>query len=224
MPTFSTLFTPPAAPAAFDLEAEVETSRVALSWTATALGVDFAYYTISRAVENGPFVVLATITTESTTTFDDFEAPLNHSLQYRLTVTNAIELTSLPAEGAATLESLGWWLVTASDPDQTFELAVVVGYRDEQPLEEERFVALGRSKKLVVMGELLGIEGGIDVDLSREQADVVQMIRMASMHSGEFVLIKSPFGEVFRSHIGTVERRRTVAGRQRVSFDFVEVA
>ena len=224
MPTFSTLFTPPATPSGFDLTADVIASRVSLEWTATALGVDFANYTISRSVEGGPFVVLATIAIEGTTSFDDYEAPLNRSLQYRLTVTNTTGLESDPAEGAATLESNGWYLVTAGDPDNTFELRVVVGYNDKQPLEEERFTPLGRSKKLVVMGELLGIEGGIDVDLSRADADAVHMIREASMHSGEFVLIKSPFGDVYRSHIGTVERRRTVAGRQRVSFDFVEVA
>ena len=224
MPTFSTLFTPPSTPTDFTLTADILLSRVAMSWTATALGVDFASYTISRSIDNGPWQVIAIITTEAIVTFDDFEAPLNSSLQYRLTVTNTTGLESLPAEGAATLESRGWWLVTPGDPEQTFELRVVVDYDDRAPLEEERFMPLGRSKKLVVIGELMGVEGSIDVDLSREDAAIVGQIRDAALYAGTYVMIKSPFGDVYRSQIGTVERKRGVAGRQRVSFDFVEVA
>jgi hypothetical protein len=225
MPTFSTTFAPPSPPTDLALTADVPRSRVLIEWTATALGVDFSYYTVFRSTDAGAtWIAIATLTPEAADEYSDFEAPLAAALLYRVTVTNTTGFESLPLEGGTELDVSTWWLVTPGDETRTFELRVVTGYDDVRPMQEDAYEPLGREKKLVIMGELLGHEGSIDVDLSREDAGLVEMIREASMHAGGYVLIKSPFGDVFRSHIGSARRTRQPAARQRITFDFVEIA
>lgn len=226
MPTFTTTFTPPAAPTELVITSNVASSKIELSWQPTLLGIDFARYSIYRSSDLGvTWREIGSNEAEADVEFDDYEAPLDVPLLYRVSVWNTTGFESdPPAEGSTELDVAAWWLVTPGNDQKTFELRVVTGYDDQQPLQEERYEPLGRDRKLVVMGELLGVEGKIDVDLSREDAALVQMIREASVQAGEYVLIKSPFGEVFRSHVGQVRRSRGTAARQRVTFEFVEVA
>lgn len=225
MPTFSTEYAPPDPPTGLVIVADVPSSSVTVSWTATALGVDFAAYIGWRSRDGGvTWEEVARITVEGVTSFVDYEGPLNVPLQYGVSVMNTTYFESTRAQAGTELQAQTWWLVTPGDPSHTFALAVVSGFDDVTPMQDELFEPLGRNRKVVVMGEQLGSEGTLQVNVSREDAMLVDMVRQAQMHVGEYILLKNTFGEVFRSHIRSIRRRREVAGRQQLTIPYVEVA
>lgn len=57
---------------------------VHLAWTATILGVNFAYYELQRSDDGITWSDIAQITVEATVTFDDYESPRGKLVSYRI--------------------------------------------------------------------------------------------------------------------------------------------
>jgi len=223
MATFSTNFAPPAPITGLAAFANVDASSVDLTWDATALGAGFRSYRIYRSPDGIAYSEVGIVLIEADSAFSDYEAPLDVPLWYQVTVWNADE-ESAPVDVTSELDVSAWWFVTPGDGSNTFELRTVVGYSDGAPLQQEDYEPLGRSRKLVVTGELLGNEGSLTVNLSREDAATVDRLRQRSIDdTNAFHLLKSPFGEVFRIRLRSIGRSRGGAGRQVVTLPFVEV-
>jgi hypothetical protein len=81
---FSTSWTPPAAITGFSATADSTNAKVNLSWTASSLAPeDFAAYAIwRRRSTSDPYVLIAYITTQSTTTYSDYLCYLATSTQF----------------------------------------------------------------------------------------------------------------------------------------------
>lgn len=224
MPTFSSNFTPPASVTGLAAYANVPASSIDLTWDATALGANFRSYRVYRSLDGVTYAEIGLILIEADSLWSDYDAPLDTPLWYSVTVWNADE-ESAPTEVTSELDVSQWWFVTPGDAANTFELRTVVGYDDEQPLQQEDYSPLGRNRKLVVTGELLGNEGALTANLSREDAAIIERLRERSIDdTNEFHLLKSPFGEVFRIRLRGISRSRGGAGRQVVRIPFVEVA
>lgn len=224
MPTFSTSFAPPDPVTGLSAFGDITTSTVVLTWDATSLGVDFVEYRVYRSLDGVTYEQIASIVVEADSEFDDVEAPSGIPLWYRVTVVNP-DFESAPAEVTSELGVTQWWLVTPGDPSATFSLDVATGYNDAPPLQQDDYIGLGRSRKIVVTGELLGVEGTLTVNLSRADASIIERLRAASVNDAtSYVLLKSPFGEVFRVLLRTISRMRGTAGRQVVTIPYVEVA
>jgi hypothetical protein len=224
MPTFTTNFAPPAPPAELNVVADVPTSAVTLSWASTSLGADFTAYRVYRQIGVGEWVLLATLGVEAIATYTDYLAPLAVSLTYRVTVSN-LDFESDPAVASTELSVVEWWLVRPGDSSLTFRLFVTTDYSDVVPVEEEEFVALGRRHKVQVQGEVLGTEGTLSVHLSNENRGLRDLlVRVAQGQEQEYVLLKTPYSEVYRVRLGDIRRRRRAAGHSEVTFPFTEVA
>lgn len=101
---------------------------VTVSWTATALGADFARYTVQRlhASEDG-WQDIAWITSESIEEFDDHEARLNTQESYRVLVVDTDGITSVPPTAStATATGAVDEIIVTSNVDPTVEQAVRV--------------------------------------------------------------------------------------------------
>ena len=80
-----------------------------LSWSATALGANFAAYEIFRN-DTGSYVQIASITSEATTSFKDYEAKRNTNAQYEIRVhrtDGAVSDLSTPTSGVIALMPTG---------------------------------------------------------------------------------------------------------------------
>ena len=225
MPTFQTDFTPPAAPTGIAAYANVTASSVDLSWTATSLGGDFLHYHVYRSTDGGlTFSLLATISSEALAAHSDYLAPLDVPLIYHVTVTNVDELESDPAVVSSELDIDQWWIVRPGDVSLTFHVRHVDAERDVTPRPTEQYVAMGRSRKVVVSGQQLGHEGSLSAVVTPSDRGLIDLLRAAAALPDEYVLLKTPFGEVFRVRLADVSRSRGQAGHQTVELPFIEVA
>lgn len=222
MPTFTATFTPPAAVTNLSATADVPTSSVTLVWDPSA-DPAFALYRVFRTL-GGVRSLLREISILNPGPLVDYDAPLQTSVTYDVVVVNLDGIESDPAAVETQLESGGWWIVSPGSPERTFELTYVSGYDDVAPLEDEKFRALGRSRTIVVQGELMGVEGSIRVRVPSWAWSLVPKLRdMSRLSEREFVLLKSPFGEVYRVALGSISRTRAGAGWQEISVPYVEV-
>jgi len=223
MPAFVTVFTPPDAVTGLAAFANVAASSVDLTWDATALGVNFGSYRIERSLDGVTYAEIGSILVEADSEYSDYTAPLDTPLWYRVTVWN-LDTEGLPSDATSELDVSQWWFCTPGDPSNTFEIRTVVGYEDGNPLQQEDYEPLGRNRKLVVTGELLGNEGSLTANLSREDATIIERLRQRSIDdTNSFHLLKSPFGEIFRVRLRSIRRTRGSAGRQVITIPFVEV-
>ena len=227
MPTFSTSFTPPGPPPDFTLTADTVASRVMLEWgvDGALAAPDFVAYNVYRSTDGGAtWVQVASIGVQATTTYDDYEAPLDVPLLYRVTQVS-IDFEGDPAEGSTELDIHEWWVVTPGYSEQTFRLHVVDDYDDIVPVEQEEYTALGRRTKIQVQGEVLGTEGSIRVHVGPEHRGLRDLlVRALGRQANEYVLLKTPFGDVWRVRLGSIRRRRRPAGHSEITFPFTEVA
>ncbi len=227
MPTFATNFLPPPPPANLEIVGEVAPSRILLTWDATALGTDFAGYRVYRSLDAGAtWTLMLTIGDETAATYSDYEAPLATPLLYQVTVTN-LDFESAPTEAGVQLDTeVGWYLVDPlGNTERTFALAYVVSATSTSPLDEDRFAALGRSRVLPIRGEVLGEDLSVTIDAGPDVADDLwRRLKLAQDPSTDYLLLKSPFGEVFRVALGSISRNRGDAGQQSITVPVVEVA
>lgn len=101
----------PAAPTG--LSATAGARSVSLSWTATALGADFGEYRLLRGGE-----LIATVTAESTTTFEDFEVRQGVQETYVIQVVDVdgpVSPESAAATATVAASDTQWWLSTNAD-------------------------------------------------------------------------------------------------------------
>ena len=224
MPTFSTTFTPPAPPSALTAFADVPASAIRLDWTSTALGGDFRNYRVSRSLDAGvTFAVIAVITTEATSQYDDYTAPLDLPLTYRVTVSN-LDFESAPAVASSELDVAQWWIVRPGDASLTFRLTYVDDHQKRRSKPQELYRALGRSRPIVVSGDQQGWEGTVRATVPHAYRAMVDRLVAAAALPDEYVLLKSPFGEVFAVQLGDIDVARGTAGSQTVTFPFTSVA
>lgn len=224
MPTFSTNFAPPATPTGLTIEAVIETSSVELVWTPTSLGVDFGGYRVYRSVAGAAYEEIAFLSTEANASFIDYEAPLDVTLSYQVTVSN-LDFESAPAQGTTELDEKAWYIVTPAQSLYTFRLRYVQGFRELEHLQRERFGPLGRRFPIIVTGELEASAGHIELEVHPPDAFIIERIRAIARLDVPYVVLKTPFGDAYRVKIDPDERTRAgVAGIQNFGFGFDEVA
>ena len=223
MPLFSTAFVPPDPVEGLTATA-VGGAFVRLEWTPTALSAeDFVAYNVLRSLSGAPgsYVLLARIADPATSVYDDYAAPLDRPLFYQVTQEN-LDYASDPAEVSTALGGCEWWLVTPGAPEASFELPRVTEYESGWPLQSVEHEPIGRSRKLVETGLLLGEEGSLTANLLPEHDPaVLELLRSAAAGNATEVLLKTPYGEVFRVAVGSIRRVRSPGGVQDVSFRFV---
>ena len=223
MPLFTASFVPP--PALGSLEVStVDPAAILLEWSAsTIVPEDFGAYRVYRSVAGGPWVLQVTLEDQATTSWTDYTAPIGVDLAYRVTQSNLDE-ESDPLEANVTLEECAWWLVTPGAPEASFEVPNVTGLESEWPLQVEEHEPIGRSRKLLESGLLLGEEGTCTAHLEAEHDPaVLALLRGAAAGTSTQVLLKTPYGEVFAVAVGTIKRTRRPGGTQDVEFRFVAV-
>lgn len=224
MPSFVTAFTPPAPPSGFVIESDLPASAVHLAWDPSDVPqVDFGGFRVYRSEDGGlSWTLLTVLATTTDTEYDDFEAPLNVSLIYRLTQSN-LDFESDAEEGGALLESLAWWVVTPGDASLTFPITRQTGANLTSPKVDEVFSPIGRPTKVAV-GDVVQTEGGT---LSwRVMPDDTQSIRLwktAQARMDAPLIMKSTDGTVHRVLFGNISRSFERSGMQNlnVSFDGV---
>ena len=223
MPLFTASFVPP--PAVGELSISVvDPAAILVEWTPSTIPPeDFLYYQVSRSIAGGPWVLLATLVNQADTSYTDYAAPIGPDLSYRVTQSNLDE-ESAPQEAGVTMDECSWWLVTPGAPDASFEVPNVTGLESEWPLQTEEHEPIGRSRKLVETGLLLGEEGTATAYLTPEHDPaVLALLRGAAQGVASEVLLKTPYGEVFAVSVGTIKRTRRPGGAQEVEFRFVAV-
>ena len=224
MPTFSTAFEPPAPLEGLTATA-VGGAYVEVSWSPSELSAeDFVAYMVERSVDGGAtWLTLATIADQATTLYQDYSAPLDRPLVYRVSQSN-LDYASAPVEVTTALEGCAWWLVTPGALEASFEIPNVVAYESEWPLQSLEHQPIGRPLKLIETGLLLGEEGNLSAHLTAEHdPEVLNLLRAISAGASSAPLLKTPFGEVFAVVVGSIRRTRLVGGAQSVSFRFVSV-
>lgn len=117
---------------------------VHLNWTSTALGSAFVRYEVARSVDGGQtWTTIAHITDESTSNFDDYEAPRNVASTYRVRVMRSDGATSdwtVLADSLTPPGSPGVLLfVTNSNP------ALSTGYVQLGATSEYEFLSAGET-------------------------------------------------------------------------------
>lgn len=223
MPTFSVLLTPPADVLNPSLTADVDTSSVTLEWDPST-DPNFARYIIRRTIGNET-EELASITDIGTSEFVDYTAPLNSIVTYTIIVENTDDVESAGVALDGVLGDLnGYWLVLAGDAARTFRVLHVSGFDETEPIDEERYRPLGRDRVLVEQGERTGSEGTVSAKIFPTNADLIPRIRdMSDLGEAAGVMLKTPFGDVFRVALGPLRRSRGQAGIQQISFTYTEV-
>jgi hypothetical protein len=223
MPLFRTAFVPPAPLEGLTATA-VGGAFVLLEWTPSGLAPeDFVAYTVARSLDGLSYAELARISDQGTASFADYAAPLDRPLWYRVTV-ESLDGISDPAEATSELAGCAFWLVTPGAPEASFELPNVTAYESAWPLQSIEHEPIGRSRKLVETGLLLGEEGRLTAHLlPADDPAVLVLLRAAVSGASTGLLLKTPYGEVYAVALGSIARVRGPGGEQDVSFRFVAV-
>lgn len=224
MPTFTTTFTPPAAPSGFLLEADVDASAVRLEWDSSSIPqVDFAGFRVYRSLDNGlTFLLLATYELVSEVEHVDYNAPLNVPLLYRLTQSN-LDFESEPAEGSVELVSSRPQVVVPGDLGLTFSIAKWNSLAMTTPKTQDEFRPIGRPGALVI-GDVVHAETGVISFLAMpDNLGMVALVRaiMSRMEGG--ILLKLTDGTVLPVQYGAMSRTFTSWGGQEISIPFTGV-
>lgn len=220
--TWTTAFTTPAALASLTATPDLDSSAIVLSWPASALGALFwRYYVYRRNADTGEFERIGSVDVEANATFTDAEAPHGVSVEYAVTVSNGWA-ESDSVTGAA-LVDLKWWIVNPLDPGLTFELRYVESFSDRLPYEQDSFEPLDRPTPLVVSGQQLPSTGTLSVKLLPADAGLRSLVRRATLVD-PWIVLKTPFGDVYRVKFGDIGRDRGQAGNQQLNLAYRTVA
>lgn len=225
MPEFSTSFTPPDPVEGLTIEAILDESRVTLAWDATLIAdVDFGGYRVYRSLDSGASWTLLTLLTGTTdVTYDDFEAPLNVDLLYRVTQSN-LDFESDPVEAATVLASLYWWAVTPSSPSLTFAITRVRSAQLTSPKLQEIYSPIGRETRVAV-GEVVQTESGaLTFIVMPDNPGAVALLKAVQARMDGYLILKAPDGVVHHVQYGDVSRNFTqVPGMQEITLPFTGV-
>lgn len=225
MPTFATVFTSPGPPTDLVATSYLATSRIELSWAPSALGVDFDGYRIYRSIDGGvTYAEIGSVNVEATATYVDYEAPMDVPVLYGITVSNP-DFESTKGLVSSQLDEHAWYLATPGMPTYTFRIQYVHGFRERERLQRQRLAPLGRRFPVIVTGELEASSGRVELEVHPPDAWLIRRIRELAVLDVPYVLLKTPFGDVYRVKLDPDERERTgVAGIQNFGFAYDAVA
>ena len=229
MPRFTVDVPPP--PSVEGLIATATGASVVLSWDPSVVDpADFALYVVSRSVDGGSFVRVASLPDQAATTFADYTAPIGRPLVYRVVVETVAYEVSDPADVATLVDACEFWLVRSAMNDAGatvqigFEVPNVSSMATVWPMQSAEHEPIGRRHKLVESGEMLGAETVVEALLLPDQADVARLIRTAAadVRHGD-LLWKTPYGDVEAVVLGSMTASRGVGGRQTIGFRTIAV-
>jgi hypothetical protein len=224
MPLFTTVFAPPSAPSGLSVEADIDASVIRLTWDSSAIAqVDFFGFRVSRSVDAGiTWELLTTLPLVNDVSFDDYAAPLNVPLTYRLTQSN-IDFESDPSEASTSLESLQWQVVVPGDASLTFGIPKMRSARLTGIKVQDVFSPIGRRGKLVV-GEVVQVEDGeISFLAMPDKLGIVTLLRRIQDKMEGWILLKATDGSIFEVQYGSMSRSFTAVGYQEISIPFTGV-
>ncbi|MBA3403960.1 MAG: hypothetical protein H0U13_04605 [Gemmatimonadaceae bacterium] len=226
MPTFQTIFVPPSLPSGLELDADLDLSRVRLTWDASAIAqIDFAGFRIYRSLDNGlTFSLLTVLTLVTDVSYDDFEAPLNLPILYKLTQSN-IDFESGPIDGSASLDSLMWWVVVPNDTTLTFPIAKVRGAQMTSPKTQDIFSPIGRATRIAV-GDVVHSETGTLTFLAMpDNPGMIGLLKSIQARMDGGIILKAPDGVTHTVQYGDMTRSFTsIGGLQEVTIPFTGVS
>lgn len=226
MPLFLTSFTPPPPVTGLEIEADLTTSAVRLTWAPTAVPeVDFGGYRVYRSTDNGITWVLLTLLQDvNGVTYEDFEAPLNTTLFYRVTQSN-LDFESDPEEASTLLESKMWWVVSPDDQTLTFPIPKVNKATAVSPKVQDIFSPLGRKGKVAV-GDVVQVESGeIGFLVMPDNPGMVNLLHRVQAHMDASLLLKAPDTSIFYVQVGDISRSFTmIEGLQELTLPFIGVS
>jgi hypothetical protein len=223
MPIFTTDFAPPPALSGLTVEADVEASAVLLSWdpSVTPPG-DFRGYRVYRSRDGITFIMLRELAAVNSVTYEDYTAPLNVNLVYRVTQSN-LDFESDPSDATVELVSPAWYAVVPGDTSLTFPIrrqqeGDVLGGKTQ-----EVYRPMGRPGALVVGDTILAESGSISFLVRPDEtAALVLLRRVQARMEGELIL-KATDGSVWTVQYGDIARRFAMGGMQEVSIPFTGV-
>lgn len=225
MPTFVTDFAPPPDPSGFELAVDLPLSVVHLTWDTAAIAeVDFGAYRIYRSTDGVAWVTLATITDINDVDYDDFEAPLNVSLTYRMTQSN-LDFESNPVEGSVLLDSRQWWVVTPNDPSLTFAIQKVTSASLSSEKVQDFYVAVGRPGRIAVGDVVLSESGQLSFLVMPDNAGMVALLKRLQALMDGYIILKAPDGAIHHVQYGDMSRSFTkIEGLQEITIPFTGVS
>ena len=220
MPTFTTLFTKPAAPTALTLTPDEGFSRMVLSWTATA-DTYFDHWAVYRSILGGEYVRVdpGDLTNGTVKTWTDHWAPVGVEVSYRVTQSNgAVE--SDPVQGMSRLANFSGWIGIPGDDARTIEIVLVEAFRISPYLEEEVNRPLGRWSALVVSEEEGSPEVEMEFSVDPESRGIIDRIReignMVRTGEADHAFLKSPHGHSLKVAPGRIPEELDRAGYEKV--------
>lgn len=222
MPLFSTDFAPPPALASLTLYANNATTAVELEWSPSALAPeDFGGYYVYRQLGTDDYELIASFTEQSAVEYTDFTAPLNTSVVYRVTQHN-LDFESAPVQGATSLSSRYWWVVTPEDLSTTFAIQKIRSVSLTSPKVQEAYRPIGRSTQIVIGDSVFTEDGAISFLVTPENPATVAMMKKVQAKMQGTLLLKSSDGDVHRVRFGDVSRSYTnIPGIQELSVPFL---
>lgn len=221
MPTFSTTFASPAPPEGFEIDVDIEASRVRLTWSPSVIApVDFAGFRVYRSLDNGlTFSLLAILTDVNDVEYEDYEAPLNTDMVYKLTQSN-LDFESEAVEGGAILASYAWWVVTPGDLSLTFPITRHTQATLTSPKVDEVFSPIGRPTKLAV-GDVVQTEyGQLAFRVMPDEPGKIALWKRLQASMEGALLLKATDGVIHRVQYGNMSRNFTKGGMQEISISF----
>lgn len=221
MPTFTTLFAPPAPPGGFEIEADLDASRVRLSWLASSIPqVDFRGFRVSRSVDNGiTFEEIAMLPVVTDVSHDDYDAPLNTPLVYRLTQSN-LDFESEPVEGSVSLESARWQVVVPGNSGLTFSVPKLRSASLTSPKTQDVFSPIGRPGKIAVGDVVQAEDGAISFLALPDNLGMAALLRAIQGHMEGGVILKATDGSVWEVQFGDMTRSFNDYGGQEITIPF----
>lgn len=221
---FTTAFGTPNALASATATPDESRSSIVVGWAATDLTAAlFWRYRVYRLdAFTGHFVQIGEVADPAVLTFEDLEAPVGDDVTYAVTVSNGWA-ESDPATISTTTTG-AWWILDPSDPNLIFQLPrVAPGQSQTWAADDESFLPLGRGAPLIVTGEGgLPPTGQLSVTMLYDEHGVFTLLRRAQARL-PYVVLKSPFGEVYRVKIGNLTKNGAPAGIQTVDVAYTTV-
>lgn len=227
--TYTTTWTPPDAVTNFSATGDDTRGYVVLDWDTSSLsGSDFLQYKVYKSTDGGNnWTVLATITNQATSHYDDYPASFSTPYTYKVTqwknISGGSPLESPDSDIVTTsIDGDEWWLVVDGRDDLSFVL-----YVDDEshssPFQQEIFEPFGRSRKVIVRSGIWGREGSLSFYiLSENRIDYLN--RLAGIQALTVpVYLKNPFGDTHLVYLEPATVTYLPGGGARVSVNYTEV-
>lgn len=224
MPAFSTSFSPPSAPGGFTIEADIPSSAVRLTWDPSGIAqVDFGGFRVYRSLDGGlTYELLAVLALVDDVAYNDYAAPLNTLLAYRLTQSD-LDLESDPVEGTVSLDSSRWWVVVPEDLDLTFSIPKLRSATLTSPKVQDVYSPIGRAGKLVVGDVVQAEDGQIAFLAMPDNLGMVSLMKAIQSRMEGGIILKATDGSVWLVQYGSMTRSFTAVGLQEITIPFTGV-